>query len=74
MRNETTLLGAMNIAAGLFYVLTASGIVLVLYGTGSFTSGHNSHMSINTMILLVVASALVFFSSARSSGRCGSYE
>ncbi|MFP4165163.1 MAG: hypothetical protein ACLFQB_14720 [Chitinispirillaceae bacterium] len=61
MRKDILLLGALHIAASLFYIFAASGIILVLYGVGSLFAPEINHPSLSTMLMVVLAIALFLF-------------
>lgn len=61
MRKDILLLGALHIAASLFYIFAASGIILVLYGVGSLFAPGINYPSLSTMLMVVLAIALSLF-------------
>lgn len=61
MRKDILLLGALHIAASLFYIFAASGIILVLYGVGSLFAPEINYPSLSTMLMVVLAMALSLF-------------
>ena len=59
MRKDFLLLGSFHIATSIIYILTAAGIIAVLYWTGTFSETEMGYLSVNTMVFVVIAASLV---------------